>query len=195
MKKLQYIVYIVLFLGIAAGCGPKYASIPSQEFPAKEYKGQVPANVLQEASRRYDGSIETGSQEGPSDQAIRVIIGPIKLERMTEKGPISSDSGQQIREIVAQSVNKHPRLTLIDAPKERFIDDSPRPDLAKRSIRYVLKGTASSSQTSGKINILLRMVATKNGEVAYMARGQSQNLDDAAIQAANRMINKIVEVQ
>jgi hypothetical protein len=182
---------------ILAGCAPeppRYVSLQSQELPPQEREGQIPAKVLEDASQRYSGAMKADEiAPETAAQGIQIIIGPIQFERMTDEGPTSADAGQEVREILTQEMTRNQRITLVDAPEERLIDDAPRPDLANRGIQYVLKGTASASRASGKISVFLRMVATSSGEVAYVASGQSMQVNEAVMQAAQRLMTDIQE--
>ncbi len=195
MNTKYYSLFLIsLLLLIAIGCQTRKASIRSQSFQVKEYDGQIPIEVLRDASAQHGGSIEVepADPELRHDGSIKVVLGPINTERMSESGPISTDAGQVIREVIVQKFNEKEKMIIVDAPEERYIEDSPRPDLAKRGIRLVIKGVTSQSSSSEKTTVFLRAVETATGKVFQVASGRADTLNDTAIQATNKLLDKIL---
>ena len=79
----------------------------------------------------------------------------------------------------------------MDAPLERLVDDSPRPDLARRGIRYVVKGTVHYEEDSEQVKVFLRAVETQTGNVAAAAAGAAPQVDAAAEQATERLVRNL----
>ncbi len=196
MNKKYYSLFIIsLLFFVVIGCQTRKASIRSQSFQVQQYDGQIPMEVLSKASAQHGGSIETepADPDLKHNDSIKVVLGPINTERMSDTGPISTDAGQIIREVIVQKFSEKERLTIVDAPEERYIEDSPRPDLAKRRIRLVIKGVTSQSSSAEKRTVFLRAVETASGKVFQVASSRADTLNDAAIQATNKLLDKILE--
>ncbi len=190
----------LFFLLIAFGCQPPKASLKSQDFQVQKSSGQtstsgqIPVDVLRDASARYGGSIdaEPGGKLRNSDGAISVVLGPIKIEERSDAGPISKDAGQIVREVIIQNINDRDGIDIVDAPEERYIADAPRTDLSSRGIGYVIKGTLRSGISSGHTSIFLRMVDTSTGKVSFTAAGRGDNFSDAAIHATRKVLDEFM---
>lgn len=186
---------IVVFLFFVFGCTHKSGISSTEEIvQSQRDPGQIPVEVLREVSTRYEGSMDLGTeaQSTGGGKTINVILGPVNLENFeTPPPPPAVDAGQRIREVIAQKITARQGIGLVDAPKERFINDSPRPDLARRGIKYVVKGVASFNEGSGKTTVFLRLVNTSTGKVVMVASGRSKNQDEAASMAAEHLLNKL----
>ncbi len=165
--------------------------------------GQIPEQVLREASERYEGSYDLDGAAGAADavgnagqqnQGLKVVLGPINSERLGNMGGRSRDAGQRIREVISQKIALTD-ITLVDAPEERFINDSPRPDLARKGVKYVIKGIAGYSSDSDENTVFLRVVATKTGKVQMVASARAAGSDEAAARATVNLLEKLKEVQ
>lgn len=126
-----------------------------------------------------------------SGSALTVVLGPINAERLEKANQGVSDAGQSIREMISQKLTSNSEVTLYDAPKERFINDSPRPDLARKGVRFVIKGVVSSSTVSDDITVFLRAVNTATGKVAMVASARNTSIDQAVDDSAARLLKKL----
>jgi TolB-like protein len=212
--KLKLNIFLLFCLAGLIAC-QTYETLPPpppppaiQEPPAKVFSpvkedSQIPEDRLKEASRRYDGALTTSSPTPASQPEARVpvpaspaagdnrhslVLGPI----VCENSPAGNrNAGQGLREAIARELTSNRDIQLIDAPEERYKNDSPRPDLARRGIRYVVKGVASFSQKSGKTTVFLRAVNTSSGEVAAVASGRHTDPNQAAGDAARGLMQKL----
>jgi hypothetical protein len=141
-------------------------------------------------------SVDSAGQVSPQDDGrITVVLGPVNAEQLEQAGVDGIDAGQSIRETISQRLTAENSVTLFDAPQERFIDDSPRPDLARRGVRFVVKGVVSSSTVSREITVFLRAVNTASGKVAMVASARDASRNQAAVEAADRLIRKLTGTQ
>jgi hypothetical protein len=194
-----FIVCIILL----TGCATRDSSPPESPevfAPASEQGGQIPADIVQQASMRHGGSmtesVDSAGQVSPQDDGrITVVLGPVNAEQLEQAGVDGIDAGQSIRETISQRLTAENSVTLFDAPQERFIDDSPRPDLARRGVRFVVKGVVSSSTVSREITVFLRAVNTASGKVAMVASARDASRNQAAVEAADRLIKKLTGTQ
>jgi len=157
-------------------------------------EGQLPEKVAQDASSRYEGSMDAASGSSAiTGQAsgLSVVLGPINSENVGASVGTNGDAGQRIREVIAQRITAQSGITLVDAPEERFADDSPRPDLARKGIKLVVKGVASYNEKAGQTTVFLRAVKTSTGKVSAVASGRAVSADEAAGQAATRLVEKL----
>ena len=198
--RVRYIITAVLILCVVSACSPHRGimkegpSVTKPDFEALPQEGQLPEEVVTESAERYGGSMDPQgelSASGVAPAGMVVVMGPIT----SEKGMVAIDAGQKIREVIAMVITTDGEVTLVDAPEERYINDSPRPDLAKRGIKAVIKGVASYSASSEKITIFLRSVDTATGNVLAIASGRNSILDDAATEASTLLMKKLKEVQ
>jgi hypothetical protein len=196
----------ILVLGLAcllltAGCASRkpISPGPAEVFsPTTDQGGQIPAEVVAQAAGDHGGSMtalagpaEEGERTSPARAGITVVLGPINAEQLDRVEAGAPDAGQSIREIISQQLTAGKTLTLFDAPEERFIDDSPRPDLARKGVRFVVKGVVSSSTVSQEITVFLRAVDTSSGKVALVASSRNSSRNQAAIDAAERLLQKL----
>jgi len=195
-------LFLIVPLSFILGCGTTThthrdlrASLPSSQeiTQTQRDQGQIPAETLRDASARYEGSMDPGTEASSPGGAkiINLVLGPVNLENFETPPPPAVDAGQRIREVIAQKITAREGFSLLDAPKERFINDSPRPGLARRGIQFVIKGVASFNQGSGKTTVFLRLVNTRTGKVALVASGRNEKSDAAASQAAERLLQKM----
>ncbi len=182
---------------------------------AEQQGGQLPESIVRQASKIHEGSMipsqsQTDMQETSVNAAIStsgetiassatsgitMILGPVNAERVVNEEEVSSDAGQSIREIISQILTSGSEISLFDAPEERFIDDSPRPDLARKGVKFVVKGVASTSRSSGETTVFLRAVNTMTGKIAMVASARDTSRNQAAEQAARNLVQKITGVK
>ncbi|MFZ7112980.1 MAG: hypothetical protein ACOWYE_14950 [Desulfatiglandales bacterium] len=169
---------------------------------ATEQGGQLPVETVQQASDHHGGSMisETGhvadegvplAREESIGRGITVVLGPVNAERLEGGDGASKDAGQRIREVISRRLTASGRITLLDAPEERFIDDSPRPDLARKGVKHVIKGIASCGSDKDEVTVFLRAVDTMTGRVAMVASARSRSRDAAADEATGRLLTKM----
>lgn len=200
------VVVVVLGVAAASGCGRNKPAprIAPPSFPPLEEEGQIPEKVLRDAAARHGGAMApqlggvtaqtaSGQTAAVGSGGLAVVLGPIAAETEAEAMRDDADAGSSIREVIAQGLTANREVTLVDAPEERFVDDSPRPDLARQGIRYVVKGVVSRSGSSGQVTVFLRAVETSNGEVAMVASGRSAKVHEAAGEAVGRLLKKLDE--
>ncbi len=209
---LQYLILIPLtfFFGACQLYEPPPPPPPTQvlEPPAKVFEpatedSQLPETKLKAASQRYGGALDAGGGPAPglAGQTSRVqappagqdgrrslVLGPVVNEN---GGSGNMNAGQSLREAIARELTTTRDIQLIDAPEERYKNDSPRPDLARRGIRYVIKGVANLSPKSGQTTVFLRAVNTGSGEVEAVASGRRSDPNQAAADAARGLLKKL----
>jgi hypothetical protein len=200
MKPIPFRLFIYLVCVLTLGaCAAQNASPPPPPevfSPTDEQGGQIPADIVQEASRMHSGSMtgaatpENGAT-GPGPGRLSVVLGPINAEQLEEVETGTSDAGQTIRETISQALTMGNSITLFDAPEERFINDSPRPDLARKGVGFVIKGVVSSSTVSKEITVFLRAVDTSSGKVAMVASARHESRNRAAADATERLLQKL----
>ncbi len=207
----QFFVSLLL-VALLGGCAhdPEEAVLeppPPDVFTSSTNQGgQLPEDVVRQASEVHEGSMISNNGEkdmvtvGDSSQGtivagMTVVLGPVNAARIVNAKEFSADAGQSIREVISQTLTSNSDITLLDAPEERFNNDSPRPDLSRKGIKFVFKGVASSSASSGEITVFLRAVDTMTGKVAMVASARHQSQDQAAAQAAERLLQKITGVK
>ena len=200
---------LMFLLIILAGCQsvepPPPAEKPSESYP-KFFQpvgedSQIPKQKLQETSQRYGGALNsvvappnldqqslTAPPETGMPTQLSLVLGPLTNENMGSDNP---NANQSLRETIAHEFTANHDLILVDAPEERYKNDSPRPDLASRGIRYVVKGVVSHSQKSGNTTVFLRAVYTINGKVKAVASGRHQEDNQAAGEAARSLLKKL----
>ena len=196
---MKNFLHLFVFCGfvLLIGCvsSPEKPVTASKKFVPVGQGGQLPEEVVREASARYEGSMDrapaTAAAPGSQESGLSAVLGPINLEKLEDSPKEVHDAGQRIRGVIARQITAHGWITLIDAPKERFIDDSPRPDLARRGIKYVIKGIASYSKNSGNTTVFLHVVDTGTGKVTMVGSGRAKTSDDAATQATKRILKKM----
>ncbi len=162
---------------------------------------QIPDAKLRETSLRYGGALNSVVTPPNLDQQslaapaeidgssqLSLVLGPLTNENA---GTGDFNASQSLRETIAHEFTANHDLTLVDAPEERYKNDSPRPDLASRGIRYVVKGVVSFSEKSGKTTVFLRAVYTVNGKVKAVASGRHQEARQAAGEAARTLLHKL----
>jgi hypothetical protein len=201
-KAMDKITAILLFaftcLLLMGGCASENPPppIPLEVFtPTADQGGQIPAEVAQKASSAHGGSMtgtaETGALSTAAGGNISVVLGPINAEQLDNVEDGAPDAGQGLRETISQKLTAANEITLFDAPEERFINDSPRPDLARKGVKFVVKGVVSSSTVSEEITVFLRAVNTSSGKVALVASARHASRSQAAIEAAERLLQKL----
>ncbi|MCB2181529.1 MAG: hypothetical protein KQH63_05860 [Desulfobulbaceae bacterium] len=205
----KHLFFVLLISAFFCGCAHEEAALdtppPDVFTPTSDQGGQLPEDVLRQASENHGGSmIPAGGDnmagggmtaQGGTMAGTTVVLGPVNAERVIDAEEVSADAGQSIREIISQKLTSNSDITLFDAPEERFIDDSPRPDLARKGVKFVLKGVASSSSDSGETTVFLRAVNTMTGKVAMVSSARHQSRDQAAAQAAEHLLQKITGVK
>ncbi len=122
---------------------------------------------------------------------LKVVLGPVILEKSDSRGSDISDAGNRIREIISQGIATIENLSLLDSPEDRFNIDSPRPDLARKGVRLVIKGVSSVKQNGGLYKVFLRAVDTASGKVSIIVSGSHKDPDIAAEQASKRLVKKL----
>ena len=212
MKSGLRFIFIVCLLSVVCGCQtyepppppppPQISEPPAKVFQPVAEDSQLPEEKLKAASERYDGALNSPSMSpGSAVQSksepishynqngrLVLVLGPVVNENSTSQ---KSNVGQSLREAIAHELTSTRDIQLIDAPEERYKNDSPRPDLARRGIRYVVKGVASFSPKSGQTTVFLRAVNTGNGEVEAVASGRNAEENRAAGDAARRLKKKL----
>jgi len=196
---LRLLIFLACML-ILGACAAQNASPPPPPevfTPTDEQGGQIPADIVQQASRKHGGSM-TGAAEsaspgnGPEGAGrLTVVLGPVNAEQLEKVETGTSDAGQSIRETISQALTAGNAVTLFDAPEERFINDSPRPDLARKGVGFVIKGVVSSSTVSKEITVFLRAVNTSSGKVAMVASARHESRNRAAADATERLLQKL----
>jgi len=168
---------------------------PEPRFVDLEQPGQIPEPVLAEAAQEHGGSFQSAEPSGPgapNDAGTALVLGPVVAEKVPPRlNPPSGDAGSAVREVIGAGLAADPGLRLVDAPLERLVDDSPRPDLARRGVRYVVKGTVHYEEDSDQVKVFLRAVETKTGSVAAAASGAAPKVDAAAEQATERLVRNL----
>jgi hypothetical protein len=127
---------------------------------------------------------------GPVD-GNKIVLGPVVFEKGGSGTSSVGDAGNRIREIISQRIAKVDGLTLLDSPEDRFNIDSPRPDLARKGVRYVVKGVSSINKDGGVYKVFLRVVDTATGKVSMIVSGKNADPDVAAQQASERLVVKL----
>ena len=166
---------------------------PQPEAAAAE-EGDSPGMEAMNVTSREPAQPSKPSQEKASatKPVMRVVLGPVGTDG-AQGAP--GDAGKRIREVISLQLSEVDKLTLIDAPEERSKNDSPRPDLAAKGIRYVVKGTSSYNPESENTTVFLRIVATQSGKVVGVASGRGPTQDEAARETTKRLIRKLERVQ
>lgn len=147
--------------------------------------------TVSESAPGTNSATTADTTEAAISGGLTVVLGPVNAERLENVPGNTGDAGQRIREVISQRLTATADMTLLDAPEERYIDDSPRPDLARKGIKYVIKGVASHSAGSGAFTVFLRAVDTRTGKVALVASARNQSRDQAAQEAAAGILTKI----
>ncbi|MCP5056653.1 MAG: hypothetical protein GY937_07985 [bacterium] len=158
--------------------------------------GQLSKEVVEDAAATHDGSFlgPGGARPGTpgADSASGVIIGPLRAEEVPPHlDPVSGDAGLGLRGVIGERIAAAGTLNLHDAPGERLIDDSPRPDLARKGVRFIIKGTLKFSKEQGEVLVLLRAVETRSGKIVEFTSARGPVADEAAREAANRLAVKL----
>ena len=198
----KLVLTMACLLLIAACATPSDPEPPEIFTTTTDQGGQIPEAVARKAATDHGGSMPgvapgattTGVQSGGTAavvQGLTVVLGPVNAEGLDQVVSGTADAGQSIREIISQTLTTGESVVLFDAPEERFIDDSPRPDLARRGVRFVVKGVVSSSAVSKEITVFLRAVNTATGKVAMVASARHASRNQAAVDAADRLRQKL----
>lgn len=215
LKSLYQIVVFVSFLSLFFGCPAKTAPpqgeiqdpppVGSISGTAAGQGGQIPGEIVSQASEVHGGSMiaaqssqgsglgngQVSGEQAGNAGTITMILGPVNAERVVNSKDVSGDAGQSIRETISQKLTASKEVSLFDAPEERFIDDSPRLDLSRRGVKFVIKGVASTGSDSGETTVFLRAVDTMTGKVAMVASARHPSRNQAAADAAQRLLKKI----
>lgn len=194
--RIPSVMWVLILTVALAGCQYplQEVSLSSEELPPTQGGGQLPEQVVREASARYGGSMEpdikTSSTQEKSTR-LSVALGTISSQRSRDGGQFSRDVEKRIRDVIARRISLHKNITMLDSPGERLFNDSTRPDLARRGIKLVIKGVASYNKSSGETTVFLRGVETATGKISIAASGRAGSPDLAAAQAANRLLEKL----
>jgi len=172
------------------------ASASAAQTPAAQGRSGMQAMTvtksepMQASSQSSTDASQTTGQltKAPAMKMMSVVLGPVSSD---DAQKASGDAGQRIREVISQELSSMDGLTLIDAPEERYKNDSPRPDLAAKGIRFVIKGTSSYNPESENTTVFLRIVATQSGKVSGVASGRGPTQDEAAKETTQRLIRKL----
>lgn len=173
---------------------PNTSQIPQEKL--KEVFGHPPGYNKTDTSTNFalfpkDKVAMENSQASAPGSKVLAVLGPIIAEGLDFEGTKSSDAGQIIREAIAQELTSKNRMVLIDAPQERFRNDSPRPDLVNKGIAYVIKGVVSCNRANDHITVFLRAVCTSNGKIKAVASSRNRDREDAAAQAARILLQRL----
>lgn len=192
---------LVLALATALACAK--APPPNPPLVPLPEGGQIPADVLQQASADHGGSFRSSRDAAPPQArtaaparkgGIGMVVGPVRAESVPPHvDPTRGDAGQAVRDVIREGMARSTRIALHEAPREGQIEDAPRPDLADRGVRYVVKGTVRYSEEGGPVDVFLRAVDTRSGEVAAAASGQASGPVAAAEQATARLVRNVSE--
>lgn len=215
MKTLSTFTILLGLIPLFFGCAPPRHSDdpggnvitrtpPSKHYEPAREEGELPYPVLQSSSKRYGGALQDqGADDAPPAAApgsavaevprLSVVLGPVTADNETEDG--EGDAGRRIREVISEQLSMMQGLTLIDAPEERYNNDSPRPDLMAKGIRFVIKGTSSFNPESNSTTVFLRIVETRSGKVFGVASGRGASQDEAAGETTRRLIRKLERAQ
>lgn len=158
--------------------------------------GQLSKEVVEEAAAAHDGSFlgPGGARPGTpgADAANGVIVGPLRAEEVPPHlNPASGDAGFALRGVIGERIAAADGLSLHDAPQERLVDDSPRPDLARKGVRFIVKGTVKFSKEQGEVLVLLRAVETRSGKVVEFTSARGSEPGATARDAASRLAAKL----
>ncbi len=197
MTRRTAVLMILLLVG-ALACAkrlpPEPALVPLPE------RGQLPADVLTQASVDHGGSFRTTGGAPPAAAAgsvstgVVLVVGQVRAESVPPHvDPTGGDAGQAVRDVIREGVARSTQLSLRDAPREGQVEDTPRPDLADRGVRYVVKGTVRYPEEGGEVDVFLRAVDTRSGEVAAAASGRAHGPVAAAEQATARLVRHVSE--
>lgn len=168
--------------------------VPAAISPAPGTNAATATNANEAAPESTPGAnaaTNAGTNVASVSDGLTVVLGPVNTENLGNAPGATGDAGQSIREVISQRLTATAEMTLFDAPEERYINDSPRPDLARKGIKYVIKGVASHSAGSGAFTVFLRAVDTQSGKVARVASARNQSRDQAAKEAAADILAKI----
>lgn len=198
MKPLA--LFLTLICGLAFGCAgcqdpppPHPMTQPLGQLPEQ---GQLPKEVVEEAAATHAGSFtgDGGVRPGaaPSSANQGVVLGPVRAEKVPPHvSPEAGDAGIGLRAVIEERIAAGGTLTLHDAPSERLIDDAPRPDLARKGVRFVIKGTLRLGKDTGEALVLLRAIDTGNGNVVEFTSARAGEPAAAARDAADRLVSKL----
>ena len=170
--------------------------------PMRDALGQLPEDghlskdVVEDAAATHDGSFlgPGGARIGTpgADSASGVIIGPLRAEEVPPNlDPATGDAGLALRGVIGERIAAVGSLNLHDAPEERLVDDSPRPDLARKGVRFIVKGTLKFSKEQGEVLVLLRAVETRSGKIVEFTSARGTVADEVAREAASRLAVKL----
>ncbi|WP_022668974.1 hypothetical protein [Desulfospira joergensenii] len=208
LKCVNQFLFCLGVIFVLSGCTPKDVTLQEKKSQpvgsisetARDQGGQIPEKIAVQASESHGGSMIASKVANGGDktepqtmgpEGITMILGPINAERLVNNKGVSVDAGQSIRETISQKLTGSKEISLFDAPEERFIDDSPRPDLSRRGVKFVVKGVASTGSDSNETTVFLRAVDTMTGKVAMVASARHESQNQAAEEAAQRLLTKI----
>lgn len=195
---LLWIVGLFVTLAVGLACAKKAPPHPMTDpIGRAEARGQVPADVLAEATATHGGSFDedtgtAGGDAAPGTEYARtdvpkVVLGPVIAEEVPPNvDPVQGDAGAALRSAISQQLGG-PGLVLLDLPEERFTSGSPRPDLARRGVRFVVKGTVRFTQQSSEASVYLQAIETQSGEIRAFASAKNAQAEVAAREAAGRL--------
>ena len=247
----------LLLLVLLSACGCTEVRTTSQEFTPAPEPTQIPMHVVEDASRRSGGAIDTPAAPAqpqvlqpsvaaqplvpqppvavqpkapqPSVAAQPLVpqppvavqpkapqppvavrpkvsqppaaVQPRPPPRAVATGPAvvlgalttrSDDTDvRPVRETIAERISSSGKLRLVDAPEEEFAKNTPRPDLARRGIKFIVKGAVTYGKASGQTTVFLRVVDTSTGHVAVVASGREADPAKAGRAAATTMLEKL----
>lgn len=164
-------------------------SVVVPRVPKSRSAGQRPGETVVKAPS-HSSKAAAEYVAGPVD-GNKIVLGPVVFEKGGSGTSSVGDAGNRIREIISQRIAKVDGLTLLDSPEDRFNIDSPRPDLARKGVRYVVKGVSSINKDGGVYKVFLRVVDTATGKVSMIVSGKNADPDVAAQQASERLVVKL----
>lgn len=210
-RKAVLVWVLLLSMVLLSACVQKKPPLsPAQPPPQKQFRpvpddSQLSQKQLKEASTRYGGSmnavveppnLDRASVETPGDaepampRQPSLVLGPVWADSLSGKFS-HGEASQKIREIITGVFTRGGKVIVVDAPEERYKNDFPRPDLAARGIRYVVKGVVSFNKASGQNTVFLRAVRTSTGKVKAVASARHTEKDQAAHQAAGILMKRL----
>ena len=107
--------------------------------------------------------------------------------------PAAGDAGRAVRDAIREGIVHSTSLSLLEAPAEGHIEDTPRPDLADDGVHFVVKGTVRYQDAEQQVSVFLRAVDTATGAVTAAASGRAAGAVSAAEQATARLVRNLTE--
>jgi hypothetical protein len=121
-----------------------------------------------------------------------LVVGPIQAEQVPPHlDPPSGNAGAALRAAIEAALQADTRLSLVEAPSEGLSGDAPRPDLARKGIRYVVKGNVNYQQETSEVRVFLRAVDTGSGKIVDVASARGQDPLQVSREAARGLAGKL----